>query len=177
MINFIKIFLLKYKYKLKNLKFNWKNIKIYWNGKIICWKWTYIWDYSQMQSIHPYEIKLGNNVRISHFCLFYTKTTIADQDFSVNNTKKTWWNITLDDNVWIWAQSFISHWITIGKNTVIWTNSVVTKSLPPHSICTWTPCKVMKFKSYLTNKEKNKLAKEYKGVLSNNLKIKLWYND
>ena len=177
MIQFIKYIFIKYKYKIKNLKINWLNTKIYWNGHIFCWKWTYIWDYSQIQSMSPYKVVLWKNVRISHFVLFYTKTSLADQDFSIATRKKDWWDIIVEDNVWIWAQSFISHWITIGENTVVWANSVVTNSLPPHTICAWSPCKVIKFKSYLKDKEKLKLAEKYTNILSNSLKVKYWWND
>jgi acetyltransferase-like isoleucine patch superfamily enzyme len=50
--------------------------------------------------------------------------------------------ITIMDRVWIGANVSILKGVTIGENTVIGANSVVSRSLPPNSVCVGSPCKV-----------------------------------
>lgn len=53
-------------------------------------------------------------------------------------------DIIIDDDVWIGAGSIITAGVHIGKGCVIGSNSVVTKDLPPYTICVGTPCKPIK---------------------------------
>jgi acetyltransferase-like isoleucine patch superfamily enzyme len=53
-------------------------------------------------------------------------------------------NIEVGNHVWIGAHSIILKGVTIENNSVIGTNSVVTKSVPSHSIAAGIPAKVIK---------------------------------
>jgi putative colanic acid biosynthesis acetyltransferase WcaF len=48
--------------------------------------------------------------------------------------------ITLEDGVWIGAQSFVGPGVTVGTDSVVAAGSVVTKALPPGMVCRGNPC-------------------------------------
>jgi len=53
-------------------------------------------------------------------------------------------SIIIGSSVWVGANVSILKGVVIGDNCVIGANSVVTKSLPPYSICAGVPCKVIR---------------------------------
>lgn len=53
-------------------------------------------------------------------------------------------NVTLKEHVWVGAHAKILKGVTIGKNSVIATGSIVTSDIPPHSIAAGIPAKVIK---------------------------------
>ena len=52
--------------------------------------------------------------------------------------------ISVGSSVWVGANVCILKGVIIGDNCVVGANSVVTKSLPPNSICAGVPCKVIR---------------------------------
>lgn len=52
--------------------------------------------------------------------------------------------ISVGSSVWVGANVCILKGVVIGDNCVVGANSVVTKSLPPNSICAGVPCKVIR---------------------------------
>lgn len=52
--------------------------------------------------------------------------------------------ITIEDRVWIGANSTILAGVTIGKDSVIGAGSVVTKDIPSGVIARGVPCKVIR---------------------------------
>ncbi len=59
--------------------------------------------------------------------------------------------ITINDNVWIGANSTITAGVTIGKHAVIGGGSVVTKDVPDYSVAVGNPAKVIKKFNFETN--------------------------
>ncbi len=53
-------------------------------------------------------------------------------------------DVNIEDDVWIGANSVVLSGVCIGKGAVIGAGSVVTKDIPPYSICAGTPAKVIK---------------------------------
>jgi acetyltransferase-like isoleucine patch superfamily enzyme len=49
--------------------------------------------------------------------------------------------IIIEDDVWLGSRVIILKGIKIGEGTVVGAGSIVTKSLPPYSICVGNPCK------------------------------------
>jgi len=170
----------EYKYKSYRKKynihptfrFNGPGVILYGDGKIILGKNSYIGRYSSIQSVKGCTVKIGNNCSLSHYIMIYTSNAVADQDFNTprNKRKIKKGDVIIEDFCWIGAQTFITEGVCIGQNTVIGANSVVTKNIPPHSIAVGCPAKVIKFKSYLNDKDMIKLAKEYWDVLHPNFK-------
>lgn len=52
--------------------------------------------------------------------------------------------ITIEDGVWIGANSTVCGGVTIGKNSIIGAGSVVNKSIPNNVIAVGNPCRVLR---------------------------------
>lgn len=52
--------------------------------------------------------------------------------------------VEIKDNVWIGQNSRINKGVTIGENSIVAANSVVTKNVPPNSIVAGNPAKLVK---------------------------------
>lgn len=89
------------------------------------------------------EISLGNNVFIAPNVGVYTATHPVDP-YERNRGDEFAKPIVIEDNVWIGGGVQIVPGVTIGKNSVIGTGSVVTKDIPANSIAVGNPCKVLR---------------------------------
>lgn len=58
--------------------------------------------------------------------------------------ERTKGNVNIGNDVWIGMNVWVGSGLTIGDGCCIGANSVVTKSLPPYSICVGVPCKPVK---------------------------------
>jgi maltose O-acetyltransferase len=52
--------------------------------------------------------------------------------------------ITISNNVWLGGGAIINPGVTIGKNTVIGSSSIVTKDIPANMIAAGNPCRVIR---------------------------------
>lgn len=85
------------------------------------------------------NITIGDNVRIGANCV------IMDGDFHLNDSRVSSPRpIKICDNVWLGYGVAVLKGVTIGENTVIGVNSVVTKDIPANSIAVGNPCKVIR---------------------------------
>lgn len=62
------------------------------------------------------------------------------------NKERTKGHTIIGNDVWIGEDVFIGSGITIGDGCCVGAKSVVTKSLPPYSICVGCPCKPIKLR-------------------------------
>jgi acetyltransferase-like isoleucine patch superfamily enzyme len=60
------------------------------------------------------------------------------------NKERTQGDVIIGNDVWIGEDVFISSGVKIGDGCCIGAKSVVTKDLPPYSICVGVPCKSIK---------------------------------
>lgn len=67
--------------------------------------------------------------------------------------------ISIGDNVWIGGNVVINPGVSIGKNSVIGSGSVVTKDIPNNVIAIGNPCKVLR---KLTDEDKQYYYKDYR---------------
>lgn len=85
------------------------------------------------------NINIGNNVRIGANCV------VADGDFHLDDSRvgapKP---VTIKDNVWLGYGVIVMKGVTIGENSIIGMNSVVTRDIPANSIAVGSPAKVIK---------------------------------
>lgn len=52
--------------------------------------------------------------------------------------------VVIEDDVWVGANAVILPGVTIGKHSVVAAGSVVSKSIPPYSVCAGIPARIMK---------------------------------
>jgi|SRR6185503_2137365 len=91
-------------------------------------------------------VMLAQNIVISGLNHGYQDVTVPPRLQKVV-TKQ----ITIEDNVWIGANSVVTAGVTIGKHAVIGAGSVVTKDIPQYSVAAGNPAKVIKKYNFKTN--------------------------
>lgn len=105
-------------------------------------------------------VEIGNNVLMAskifisdHNHGFYTGENQSNPETppnyrGVSSNKR----IVIEDNVWIGEFVAVLPGVTIGKGSIIGSNSVVSKSIPPHSIAVGSPARVIKQYNSITKK-------------------------
>ena len=83
---------------------------------------------------------IGNNV------LFGANCQIGDRDGHQDRYASKPAPIIIEDGVWLGMNVTVLKGITIGKNTIIGANSLVTKDIPANCIAVGNPCKPFKSK-------------------------------
>lgn len=116
--------------------------------------------------IHPEEVLLGDNVYIApNFHISARNLSIGNNvligpnlllecdDHNFKIIGKTIWStmsdrvlgfVTIEDDVWIGGNVTILKNVIIGEGAVIGASSLVTKSMPPYTICFGSPCRPVK---------------------------------
>lgn len=102
------------------------------------------------------SITIGNHVNIGANCIIMDGD-IHNIDWKLRHIDRTsefpipykHRPITIEDDVWIGANSIILKGVTIGARSIIGAGSVVTKDIPADCIAAGNPCKLLKI-----NKEK-----------------------
>lgn len=91
------------------------------------------------------RIRIGDYVHTgANVMMFAFNHSIDDTDVPSKLQDYYDADITIEDDVWIGAGSVILAGVTIGKGSVIGSNSVVTHDIPPYSIAVGIPAKVIK---------------------------------
>jgi len=90
-------------------------------------------------------VKIGNdvmfaqNIVVSGLNHGYEDVSLPPSVQKVNTAQ-----ITVNDNVWIGANSIITAGVSIGKHAIIGGGSVVTKNIPEYTVAVGNPAKVVK---------------------------------
>ena len=93
-------------------------------------------------SSEPYLITIGNHVQVTDCVSFHTHgggNCIREQHPDFDAFGK----ITIEDWAYIGAWSHIMPGVTIGHGALVAAGSVVTKSVPPHTVVGGNPAKVI----------------------------------
>ena len=116
-------------------------------GKIILGKGSYIGRFSSNQSTEGNQVIIGANVRVSHFVKIYTENLVSDQNLKGDGPfERRTGSVIIGDGCWIGAIVFIREGVTIGEDTAVRANSVVTHDLPPHCIAAGCPARIIRYK-------------------------------
>ncbi len=90
-------------------------------------------------------VSIGNNVIMAqHIVASGLNHEYKDPNIPIRFQNVTTAKITIEDDCWIAANAIITAGITIGKHSVVGAGAVVTKDIPPFSIATGNPAKVVK---------------------------------
>lgn len=115
-------------------------------------------DYCHINALK--SMRIGNNVLIASK-VFITDlehgSYIGDENDSqpssiVKDRPLSSKPVVIGNNVWIGELCSVLSGVTIGENSIIGANSVVTKSIPANSIAVGNPAKVIKQFNFSTNK-------------------------
>ena len=98
--------------------------------------------------IHAYQsVVIGNNCLIAANCQIFDGNghdlSFPDVDNRIN-TKGTSKPVTIEDSVWIGANSIVLPGVTIGRGSVVSANSVVVKDVPPMVVVGGNPAVIIK---------------------------------
>ncbi|MCI1735144.1 MAG: sugar O-acetyltransferase [Bacilli bacterium] len=97
------------------------------------------------------RITIGDNVFMAPRVCIYTAGHPIDKD--VRNAQLEYgYPVTIGNDVWIGGNVVINPGVTIGDDVVIGSGSVVTHSLPSHTVCAGVPCRVLRT---ITKKDKD----------------------
>ena len=90
------------------------------------------------------EVHIGKNCMLAPRVCIYTATHPLDpyerNEIGLEYGKP----VTIGDNVWIGGSAVINPGVTIGDNAVIASGSVVTKSVPAHTVVGGNPAHVLR---------------------------------
>ena len=90
-------------------------------------------------------VKIGNNVIFAqNIVASGLNHEYKNPDMPIHMQPVTTAQIVVEDDCWIAANVVLTAGVTIGKHSVVGAGSVVTKSIPPYSIATGNPAKVIK---------------------------------
>ena len=118
-------------------------------------------------SSEPYLISIGDHVQVTGFVSFYTHGG-CNCIRHIHPNFETFGKITIEDWAYIGSHSCIMPGVTIGKGALVAAGSVVTKSVPPHTVVGGNPAKIIcsteefyqNNKKYNLNKRLSKIEKK-----------------
>lgn len=93
------------------------------------------------------SMKIGNNVLIGPNFLAECDDHVFDQvgmTIYSNRNSRNIAPICIQDDIWIGGNVTVLKGVTIGEGCIVGAGSVVSKSLPPYSVCLGTPCRPLR---------------------------------
>lgn len=92
-------------------------------------------------------VEIGENTLIAmHTCIVSSNHTIPDKNTLVRSKPDILLPVRIGKDVWIGAGVKVLGGVTIGDGCVVGAGAVVTHDLPPYSIATGVPAKVIKYR-------------------------------
>ena len=90
-------------------------------------------------------VTIGNNVNLAqNITVSGLNHNYQDPDKTIISQGVNTSRITIEDDVWVGANSVILAGITIGKHSVVAAGSIVNRNVPPFSIVAGNPIRIIK---------------------------------
>ena len=107
------------------------------------------------------RVDIGCSVMLAPYVGLFTATHPIDAE--VRTSRLEYGKpIKIGDNSWLGARTTVNPGVTIGKNTVIGSGSVVIKDIPDNVVAVGNPCRVVREITQEDKRYWNSLAEEYK---------------
>lgn len=90
------------------------------------------------------KVNIGNCVRIASGVAIAVVTHPVDPEERIDNTYNLISPVTIEDNVWIGANSVINVGVCIGKNSTVAAGSVVLEDVPANVVVGGVPARIIK---------------------------------
>lgn len=127
--------------------FNGEGTLLYGDGIITIQHHSYIGRYSTLQCSEKTSIFIGENCKIGPFFNIWTQSSEVDCDYNFEDRIiPKIGDIIIENAVWIGANVIVSPGVTIGENSIIGANSVVTKDVPKFGIVGGVPAQLIRYK-------------------------------
>lgn len=97
---------------------------------------------TRLWSSEPYLVTIGNHVRLTRMVSIYTHGGGNSVRWKIPNFD-VFGKVVIEDWAYIGAFSQIMPGVTIGEGALVAAGSVVTKSVPPHTVVGGNPAKVI----------------------------------
>jgi serine O-acetyltransferase len=94
--------------------------------------------------IHIGIVTIGDNCNIAHGVTFGNSSRVTDT--ALTTASRGWDSPTLGDRVWVGPGAIIAGPVTIGHDSVVAGNSLVTRDAPPFSVLMGVPAEVVSHK-------------------------------
>lgn len=127
-----------------------KNVLLSRHGTIVNTQEVTIGDnvfISEYFHISAHQFAIGHDViigpRLTAICNNHIFNRIGQTVFDYAS-EKTYEPIVIESDVWLGGNVILLPGVTVGQGCIVGAGSVVTKSLPPYSICVGVPCKPIK---------------------------------
>ena len=93
-------------------------------------------------------VEIGKNTLIAmHTCIISSNHTIPNKNTIIRSQPDILLPVKIGSDVWIGAGVKVLGGVTIGDGCIVGAGAVVTKSLPPYSISTGIPAKVIGYRN------------------------------
>ncbi len=90
-------------------------------------------------------VTIGNHVNLAqHITVSGLNHNYTDVEKRIDEQGVSTEPIVIEDDVWIGANSVILAGVTIGRHCIVAAGSVVSRSIPPYSVCAGTPARVIR---------------------------------
>lgn len=104
-------------------------------------------------------ISANNNIEIGNHVIMSSYVFITDHDHGFEDINKNLCeqplsengHIKIEDNVFLGEKCSILKNVSIGKRSVVGSNSVVTKNIPPYSVVVGNPARIIKHYDFKKN--------------------------
>lgn len=107
------------------------------------------------------RVDIGNNVMLAPGTGLFTAAHPIDPDVRISGLEYGR-PIKICDNVWLGAGTKVNPGVTVGKNSVVGSGSVVTKDVPENVVAAGNPCRVIREITREDKRRWNELAEEYR---------------
>ena len=100
-------------------------------------------------------VRIGNHVNLAqNITVTGLNHNYQDAEKLIDEQGVSTQPVTIEDDVWIGANSVILPGVILGKHSVVAAGSVVSRSIPAYSICAGCPAKVIKSYDFATKEWK-----------------------